>query len=37
MGDMPVEQSKKLSGESLSGEYSNAWIQTLTANMTWRF
>jgi long-chain fatty acid transport protein len=37
MGDMPVEQSKKLSGERLSGEYSNAWIQTLTANMTWRF
>ena len=37
MGDMPVEQSKKLSGERLSGEYSNAWIQTLTANMTWRY
>ena len=37
MGDMPVEQSKKLSGERLAGEYRNAWIQTLTANMTWRF
>lgn len=37
MGDMPVEQSKPLSGERLAGEYRNAWIQTLTANMTWRF
>lgn len=37
MGDMPVDQSKKLSGERLAGEYRNAWIQTLTANMTWRF
>lgn len=37
MGDMPVEQTKKLSGERLAGEYRNAWIQTLTANMTWRF
>lgn len=37
MGDMPVEQSKPLSGERLAGEYRHAWIQTLTANMTWRF
>lgn len=37
MGDLPVEQSKSLSGERLSGQYNNAWIQTLTGNMTWRF
>lgn len=37
MGDMPVQQSKSLSGERLSGQYSNAWIQTVTGNMTWRF
>ena len=37
MGDLPVEQSKSLSGERLSGQYSNAWIQTVTGNMTWRF
>jgi long-chain fatty acid transport protein len=37
MGDMPVDQSKSLSGERLSGQYNNAWIQTVTGNMTWRF
>lgn len=37
MGDMPVEQSKSLSGERLSGEYQAAWIQTITGNATWRF
>jgi long-chain fatty acid transport protein len=37
MGDLPAEQSKSLSGERLSGQYSNAWIQTVTGNMTWRF
>lgn len=37
MGDMPVEQTKAVSGARLSGQYSNAWIQTLTGNMTWRF
>ncbi|MOA11088.1 47 kDa outer membrane protein precursor [compost metagenome] len=36
-GDMPVDQTKPLSGERLSGEYRNAWIQTLAGNMTWRF
>lgn len=37
MGDMPVDQQKPLSGERVSGEFSNAWIQALTGNMTWRF
>ncbi len=37
MGDLPVDQSKKLSGERLSGQYDAAWIQTLTGNATWRF
>jgi long-chain fatty acid transport protein len=37
MGDMPIEQSKNLSGNQISGEFDNAWIQTLNANMTWRF
>jgi long-chain fatty acid transport protein len=37
MGDMPVEQRKSLSGQRTSGQFSNAWIQTLTGNMTWRF
>jgi long-chain fatty acid transport protein len=37
LGDLPVEQSKNLSGERLSGQYDAAWIQTLTGNMTWRF
>ncbi|MNZ69264.1 Outer membrane protein P1 precursor [compost metagenome] len=36
-GDMPVEQTKPLSGERLSGEFKDAWVQTLTGNMTWRF
>lgn len=37
MGDMPVEQSKNLSGQRTSGQFRNAWIQTLTGNMTWQF
>jgi long-chain fatty acid transport protein len=37
MGDMPVEQSKTLSGERISGQYDAAWIQTITGNATWRF
>ena len=37
LGDMPVDQTKSLSGERLSGEYRNAWIQTLAGSMTWRF
>lgn len=36
-GDMPVEQTKPLSGQRLSGEFRDAWVQTLTGNMTWRF
>jgi long-chain fatty acid transport protein len=34
---MPVEQTKPLSGERLSGEFRDAWVQSLTGNMTWRF
>jgi long-chain fatty acid transport protein len=37
MGDIPVDQSKTLSGERLSGQYQAAWIQTVTGNATWRF
>jgi long-chain fatty acid transport protein len=37
MGDMPVDQTKSLSGNRVSGEFDNAWIQALSANMTWRY
>lgn len=37
LDDMPVDQQKPLSGERVSGEFSNAWIQALTGNMTRRF
>jgi len=37
MGDMSVDQQKTLSGDRVSGEFDNAWIQALTANMTWRY
>ena len=37
MGDMPVDQTKSLSGSRVSGEFDNAWIQALSANMTWRY
>ncbi|MCY1438999.1 hypothetical protein D9M71_552170 [compost metagenome] len=37
LGDMPVDQSKSLSGERTSGEFDNAWIQAFSGNMTWRF
>ena len=36
LGDMPVQQTKA-SGNQLSGQFDNAWIQALTGNMTWRF
>jgi long-chain fatty acid transport protein len=37
LGDMPVDQTKSLSGNRTSGQFDNAWIQTVTGNMTWRF
>jgi long-chain fatty acid transport protein len=37
LGDMPVDQTKEISGNQLSGEFDDAWIQALTGNMTWRF
>ncbi|MGE8190255.1 OmpP1/FadL family transporter [Pseudomonas sp. NPDC086278] len=37
LGDMPVDQTKTLSGDRTSGQFDNAWIQALTGNMTWRF
>ncbi len=37
LGDMPVEQTKSVSGNRVSGQFDNAWIQALTGNMTWRF
>ena len=36
LGDMPVDQTKP-SGNRVSGQFDNAWIQALTGNMTWRF
>ncbi|WP_095077227.1 OmpP1/FadL family transporter [Pseudomonas sp. Irchel s3h17] len=37
LGDMTVDQSKSISGNRLSGQFDNAWIQAVTGNMTWRF
>ncbi|WP_047530508.1 OmpP1/FadL family transporter [Pseudomonas sp. 11/12A] len=37
LGDMPVDQSKTVSGDRISGQFDNAWIQAVTGNMTWRF
>ncbi|MGF6554235.1 long-chain fatty acid transport protein [Pseudomonas sp. S30_BP2TU TE3576] len=37
LGDMPVDQSKSASGDRISGQFDNAWIQALAGNMTWRF
>lgn len=37
LGDMPVNQTKTLSGDQISGQFDNAWIQAITSNMTWRF
>jgi long-chain fatty acid transport protein len=37
LGDMPVDQTKSVSGNQISGEFDNAWIQALSGNMTWRF
>lgn len=37
LGDMPVDQTKSVSGTRTSGQFDNAWIQALTGNMTWRF
>jgi long-chain fatty acid transport protein len=33
----PVDQQKTLSGNRLSGEFDNAWIETLIAHMTWHY
>jgi long-chain fatty acid transport protein len=37
LGDMPVDQTKSISGKHVSGEFDDTWIQTLTGNLTWRF
>jgi len=37
LGDMPVDQTKAVSGNRISGQFDNAWIQALTGNITWRF
>ena len=37
LGDMPVDQTKSVSGTRTSGQFDNAWLQALNANMTWRF
>jgi long-chain fatty acid transport protein len=37
LGDMPVDQAKAVSGNRISGQFDNAWIQAINGNMTWRF
>ena len=37
LGDMPVDQAKSVSGNRISGQFDNAWIQAINGNMTWRF
>jgi hypothetical protein len=37
LGDMPVDQTKPLSGDRTSGQFDDAWIPAVTGNMTWRF
>ncbi|MGZ9739687.1 OmpP1/FadL family transporter [Pseudomonas azerbaijanorientalis] len=37
IGDMPVDQTRNVSGNRISGQFDNAWIQAVTGNMTWRF
>ena len=37
LGDMSVDQTKTVSGNRISGQFDNAWIQALNGNMTWRF
>jgi long-chain fatty acid transport protein len=37
LGDMPVDQTKTVSGSRISGQFDSAWIQAVTGNMTWRF
>jgi long-chain fatty acid transport protein len=37
IGDMPVDQTKNVSGNRISGQFDSAWIQAVTGNMTWRF
>ncbi|PNB31504.1 aromatic hydrocarbon degradation protein [Pseudomonas sp. FW305-131] len=37
LGDMPVDQAKSVSGNRISGQFDNAWIQSINGNMTWRF
>ncbi|SED45088.1 long-chain fatty acid transport protein [Pseudomonas frederiksbergensis] len=37
IGDMPVDQTKNVSGHRISGQFDSAWIQAVTGNMTWRF
>lgn len=37
MGDMPVQQSKELSGQTLSGEYKNSLLHIIGGGATWHF
>ncbi|WP_256588598.1 OmpP1/FadL family transporter, partial [Pseudomonas sp. FW215-R3] len=37
LGDMPVDQAKSVSGNRISGQFDNAWIQSINGNMSWRF
>ncbi|MFJ2690375.1 OmpP1/FadL family transporter [Pseudomonas sp. NPDC087336] len=37
LGDMSVDQTKSTSGDRTSGQFDDAWISAIAANMTWRF
>jgi long-chain fatty acid transport protein len=37
LGDMPVDQTKSVSGNRVSGQFDTARISAVTGNMTWRF
>lgn len=37
MGDLAVDQRKALSGQRISGEFDDTWMQALSANLTWQY
>jgi long-chain fatty acid transport protein len=36
-GGAPVDQQKTLSGNRVSGEFDNTWIEALIAHLTWHY
>ncbi|MDT4864846.1 hypothetical protein FQZ97_996200 [compost metagenome] len=37
LGDMEVDQTKRISGQRTSGEFSNAALHVLGGGVVWRF